>query len=47
MSRVRGILSDLMETCYKVVRVEVLRPMTTESNGFGIEPVLTAKILEQ
>jgi glycosyltransferase involved in cell wall biosynthesis len=37
------MLSD-METCYKVMRTEVLRSMTLESNGFGIEPELTAKI---
>ena len=36
------MLTD-METCYKVMR-EVLRSMTPESNGFGIEPELTAKI---
>jgi hypothetical protein len=38
------MLTD-METCYKVMRTEVLRSMTLESNGFGIEPELTAKIL--
>src|SRR5262249_33730986 len=29
------MLTD-METCYKVMRVDVLRSMTLESNGFGI-----------
>jgi glycosyltransferase involved in cell wall biosynthesis len=36
-------LSD-METCYKVFRREVLQKMTLESNRFGIEPELTAKV---
>lgn len=40
------MLSD-METCFKVMRVEVLRSMTLRSNGFGIEPELTAKIFKR
>jgi len=40
------MLTD-METCYKVMRTEVLRSMTLESNGFGIEPELTAKIFRR
>jgi glycosyltransferase involved in cell wall biosynthesis len=40
------MLSD-METCYKVMRTEVLRSMTLDSNGFGIEPELTAKIFKR
>ena len=40
------MLSD-METCYKVMRSEVLRSMQLESNGFGIEPELTAKIFKR
>ena len=40
------MLSD-METCYKVMRVEVLRSMTLRSDGFGIEPELTAKIFKR
>jgi len=36
-----------METCYKVMRTEVLRAMTLDSNGFGIEPELTAKIFKR
>jgi glycosyltransferase involved in cell wall biosynthesis len=40
------MLSD-METCYKVMRVEVLRSFRLESNGFGIEPELTAKIFKR
>jgi glycosyltransferase involved in cell wall biosynthesis len=40
------MLSD-METCYKVMRIEVLRSMRLESNGFDIEPELTAKIFKR
>jgi glycosyltransferase involved in cell wall biosynthesis len=40
------MLSD-METCYKVMRTEVLRSFTLRSNGFGIEPELTAKIFKR
>jgi glycosyltransferase involved in cell wall biosynthesis len=39
------MLTD-METCYKVMRVEVLRSMSLRSNGFGIEPEMTAKIFK-
>ena len=40
------MLSD-METCYKVMRTEVIRSMALEANGFGIEPELTAKIFKR
>jgi glycosyltransferase involved in cell wall biosynthesis len=40
------MLSD-METCYKVMRLEVLKSMTLQSDGFGIEPELTAKIFKR
>ena len=40
------MLSD-METCYKVMRTEVLRSMTLHADGFGIEPELTAKIFKR
>jgi glycosyltransferase involved in cell wall biosynthesis len=40
------MLTD-METCYKAMRVEVLRSFQLESNGFGIEPELTAKIFKR
>ena len=40
------ILTD-METCFKVMRVEVLRSFTLQSDGFGIEPELTAKIFKR
>ena len=40
------MLTD-METCFKVMRVEVLRSMTLRSDRFGIEPELTAKIFKR
>jgi len=40
------ILTD-METCFKVMRVEVLRSFVLRSNGFGIEPEITAKIFKR
>jgi glycosyltransferase involved in cell wall biosynthesis len=40
------MLTD-METCYKAMRVDVLRSMTLKSNGFGIEPETTAKIFKR
>lgn len=40
------MLTD-METCFKVMRTEVLRSMTLRSNSFGIEPELTAKIFKR
>ena len=40
------MLTD-METCYKVMRVDVLRSMTLKSNGFGIEPEMTAKVFKR
>jgi glycosyltransferase involved in cell wall biosynthesis len=40
------ILTD-METCFKMMRVEVLRSMSLQSNRFGIEPELTAKIFKR
>jgi glycosyltransferase involved in cell wall biosynthesis len=40
------MLTD-METCYKAMRVEVLRSFALDSNGFGIEPELTAKIFKR
>ncbi len=40
------MLTD-METCYKVMRTDVLRSMTLHSNGFGIEPEITAKIFKR
>jgi glycosyltransferase involved in cell wall biosynthesis len=40
------MLTD-METCYKVMRVSVLRSFALHSNGFGIEPEITAKIFKR
>ena len=40
------MLTD-METCYKVMRTEVLRSFSLQSNGFGIEPEMTAKIFKR
>ena len=40
------MLTD-METCYKLMRREVLDGMNLSSNGFGIEPELTAKIFKR
>ena len=40
------MLTD-METCYKVMRREVLQSFTLQSNGFGIEPEMTAKIFKR
>jgi len=40
------MLTD-METCYKVMRREVLKSFTLHSSGFGIEPELTAKIFKR
>ncbi len=40
------MLTD-METCYKAMRVDVVRSMALQSNGFGIEPEITAKIFKR
>ncbi len=40
------MLTD-METCYKVMRADVLRSFELKSNGFGVEPELTAKIFKR
>jgi len=40
------MLTD-METCFKAMRLEVLRSMTLRSERFGIEPELTAKIFKR
>jgi glycosyltransferase involved in cell wall biosynthesis len=39
-------LSD-METCYKVMRTEIMRSLNLESNDFRLEPEITAKVLRQ
>jgi glycosyltransferase involved in cell wall biosynthesis len=40
------MLTD-METCFKAMRIDVLRSMTLRSERFGIEPELTAKIFKR
>ena len=40
------MLTD-METCYKMMRREVLTGMDLQSDGFGIEPEMTAKIFKR
>ncbi len=40
------MLTD-METCYKAMRREVLDGLDLRSNGFGIEPEITAKIFKR
>jgi glycosyltransferase involved in cell wall biosynthesis len=40
------MLTD-METCYKVMRREVLEGLDLQSSGFGIEPEITAKIFKR
>jgi len=40
------ILSD-METCYKVFRAEVIKPLSIRSRRFEVEPELTAKVLKR
>ena len=36
-----------METCYKVFRREVIQSITLQSNRFGIEPEITAKVAKR
>ena len=46
-----NILTDLdltdMETCYKVVRADILKSIPIRCNRFGIEPELTAKFAKR
>jgi glycosyltransferase involved in cell wall biosynthesis len=39
-------ISD-METCYKVMRTEIIRDLQLESNDFRLEPEITAKVLKR
>ena len=39
-------ISD-METCYKVMRTEIMRDLKLESNDFRLEPEITAKVLKR
>ena len=36
-----------METCYKFFRSDIIKNMKLESNRFGFEPEVTAKIARQ
>jgi glycosyltransferase involved in cell wall biosynthesis len=35
-----------METCFKAIRADVLKPMKLHANRFGIEPEITAKLFK-
>jgi glycosyltransferase involved in cell wall biosynthesis len=39
-------ISD-METCYKVMRTEIIRGLNLRSNDFRLEPEITAKVLKR
>jgi glycosyltransferase involved in cell wall biosynthesis len=39
-------ISD-METCYKVMRTEIMRDLRLESNDFRLEPEIVAKVLKR
>ncbi|WP_129672891.1 glycosyltransferase family 2 protein [Candidatus Chloroploca sp. Khr17] len=39
-------ISD-METCYKVMRTDIIRDLSLESNDFRLEPEITAKVLKR
>ena len=51
LTLVSNMLSGLnltdMETCYKAFRIGVLKTLPIRSNGFGIEPEITAKIAKR
>lgn len=36
-----------METCYKLIKIDVLKNINFRSNGFDFEPEITAKILKK
>jgi len=36
-----------METCYKVMRTEIMRDLRLESNDFRLEPEIAAKVLKR
>jgi len=48
LTKLSNMLSNLnltdMETCYKAMRIEILRRITLKENRFGFEPEITAKI---
>src|SRR5690606_23523115 len=41
---VSGLYFTDMETCYKFFRAEIIKNVELESNRFGFEPEITAKI---
>lgn len=43
-NRFTGLKISDMETCYKLLRLDVLRRIQIEQNRFGFEPEVTAKI---
>ena len=42
-----GVRLHDMETCYKVMTIDIARSLEIESNGFDLEPEITAKIVRQ
>jgi len=48
LTLVSNVLNDLnltdMETCYKLVRADILKSLVIRSKGFDLEPELTAKL---
>lgn len=50
LTLIGNVLNDLnltdMETCYKVIRTDILRELRLTSKGFTIEPELTARLAQ-
>jgi glycosyltransferase involved in cell wall biosynthesis len=48
LTRLSNMCSNLnltdMETCYKAMRIEVIRQISLQENRFGFEPEITAKV---
>jgi glycosyltransferase involved in cell wall biosynthesis len=42
-----GLNVSDMETCYKAFRTEILKSIPIRSNGFGMEPEITAKVAKR
>lgn len=42
-----GLNTTDMETCYKAFRTEILKSIPIRSNGFGMEPEITAKVAKR
>ncbi len=45
--RLYGLCLTDMETCYKLVRADLLRDLPLRSNGFDIEPEITIKLAKR